>query len=631
MHRSFQRTGLINWIALLALAAGLEVVSRLGSSDTAEVGAVFVLVGLLTGVISWFQMRLESAEEAERLELDDLARSRSSAALFDSTAAEAFPARKARAQFEKWILPALTLLLFVVEALAVYYFYRTLRERDPVTGSASTLAMAMFAAMSLVAFLLGKFSTRLAQLEGIRLLRPGGSALMLGALLAFLAAATESLQWFGFPKYDQHVAWVLTALLAVVGLETLLALVFEAYRPRVGGKDVRLIYESRLVGLLGQPTGLFATAAQALDYQFGFKVSDTWFYRFIEEKIGRFALVWIGIIALSDCFVFVEPGEQALRERFGSPSGEVLGAGVAFKFPRPVDVIRRFPTAEIQGFNVGFVPDEKLETERTLLWTRSHYKEEFNLLVASREQLSSTNSTDTEQTVPVNLLTVSIPVQFLVRNVKDWAYNHAEPKAMLEKIANREVVRYMASVDIEKVMSFGRLDASAELRRNIQAQADAARLGVEVVFVGLQDIHPPIGSKENQVAAAFEKVIGAEQEKESKILEAEGYAFEALPTAQANAARTVNEAKGVAAQKVAEAAGRAAQFGHQLVAYRTAPALFMTRNYVDAFSRSAAGARKLVILPTNTHDVIIFNLEDKVRQDLLDVPLEPAKRDEPKK
>ena len=228
MHRSFQRTGLINWIALLGLAAGLEVVSRLGSSATAEVGAAFVLVGLLTAVISWFQMRLESAEEAERLEMDDLARSRSAAALFDTSAAEAFPARKARIQFEKWIIPALTLGLFAVEALATYYFYRTLKERDPVTGGSSTLAMAMFAAMSLVAFLLGKFSSRLAQLEGIRLLRPGGSALMMGALLAFLAASTESLQWFGFPKYDVQVAWVLTGLLAIVGLETLLALVFEA-------------------------------------------------------------------------------------------------------------------------------------------------------------------------------------------------------------------------------------------------------------------------------------------------------------------------------------------------------------------------------------------------------------------
>jgi membrane protease subunit HflK len=625
MHRNFQRTGLLNWIALTGLGIGLLVVSKLGESLTAVVGAAFVGVGIVTALTSWFQMRLEASEEAERMEMEDLARSRSKASLFDSEAAEAFPARKSRIQFEKWIIPAITLVLFLLEAGATYYLYRTLKAKAPAASAPATLAMAMFAAMSLVAFLLGKYSSRLAQLEGVRLLRPGGSALMLGSLLAFLATSTEALQWFGFPQYDLHVAWILTGLMAVVALETLFALVFEAYRPRVSGKEVRLIYESRLVGLLGQPTGLFATAAQALDYQFGFKVSDSWFYKFIEEKIGRFALMWIAILALSDCVVFIDPGEQALRERFGRPTGDVIGPGIAFKLPRPIDAIYRFPTAEVQGFNVGFVPDDKLESERTLLWTRAHYKEEFNILVASGEQ-TAVGSTDSDQTVPVNLLTLSIPVQFVIRDVKAWAYNHAEPKLLLERLANREVVRYMASVDIEKVMSYGRLEAAGDLKKRIQAAADASTLGAEVVFVGLQDIHPPMGTKELQVAAAFEKVIGAEQEKESKILTAEGYAFETLPKAAASAAKMVNESKGVAAQKVAEAAGRAEQFGKQLEAYRTAPSVFLARNHLETFARSAAASRKLVILPTNTHDVIIFNLEDRIRQDLLDVQVDTTKK-----
>lgn len=625
MHRNFQRTGLLNWIALTGLGIGLLVVSRLGESLTAVVGAAFVAVGVVTALTSWFQMRLEASEEAERLEMEDLARSRSKASLFDSEAAEAFPARKSRTQFEKWIIPAITLVLFVLEAGATYYLYRTLKAKAPAASAPATLAMAMFAAMSLVAFLLGKYSSRLAQLEGVRLLRPGGSALMLGSLLAFLATSTEALQWFGFPQYDLHVAWILTGLMAVVALETLFALVFEAYRPRVSGKEVRLIYESRLVGLLGQPTGLFATAAQALDYQFGFKVSDSWFYKFIEEKIGRFALMWIAILALSDCVVFIDPGEQALRERFGRPTGDVIGPGIAFKLPRPIDAIYRFPTAEVQGFNVGFVPDEKLESERTLLWTRAHYKEEFNILVASGEQ-TAVGATDSDQTVPVNLLTLSIPVQFVIRDVKAWAYNHAEPKLLLERLANREVVRYMASVDIEKVMSYGRLEAAVDLKKRIQAAADASKLGADVVFVGLQDIHPPMGTKELQVAAAFEKVIGAEQEKESKILTAEGYAFETLPKASASAAKMVNESKGVAAQKVAEAAGRAEQFGKQLEAYRAAPSVFLARNHLETFARAAAASRKLVILPTNTHDVIIFNLEDRIRQDLLDVQVDTTKK-----
>ena len=631
MERHSLKTGTINWIALLGLAIGLEVVSKMADSATAELGAAFTLVGLVTALVGWFQMRLEASEETERLEMEELARSRSKAALFDSTADEAFPARKSRMLFEKWFVPGLTFVLFLMQAGGVAYFFRDLKAKMSTSSAPSTLAMAMFAGLSLVAFLLGKYACRLAQLEGVRLLRPGGSALMLGSLLAFLATASEALQWFGFPGYDLQIAWVLTGLLAVVAVETLLALVFEAYRPRVQGKEVRLIYESRLVGLLGQPTGLLATAAQALDYQFGFRVSESWFYRFLEEEFTRFVLIWIGILAASDCVVFIDAGEQGLRERFGRPVGGVLNPGIAFKFPRPIDRIYRHPVSEVQGFNVGFVPDEKLEGQRTVLWTRAHYKEEFNLLVASREQNVATNATEGEQIVPVNLLTVSIPVQYLIRDLRAWAYQHGEPRLLLERLANREVVRYMASVDIETIMSDGRQQAARDLRSTIQAAADKAGLGAEIIYVGLQDIHPPIGTKELKVAEAYEKVIGAEQEKEARILEADAYALETVPTAKAAAEKTLNDSRSVSKQKVAEASGRATQFASQLQAFRTAPGVFTARNHLETFARASAGSRKIVILPTNTQDVLLFNLEDKIRQDLLDVTIEPVKKDEPKK
>jgi membrane protease subunit HflK len=631
MERHALKTGTLNWIALLGLAIGLEVVSKIADSATAELGAAFTLVGLVTALVAWVQMRLEASEETERLEMDELARSRSKAALFDSTADEAFPARKSRMLFDKWFIPGLTLVVFLMQAGGVAYFFQDLKTKTATGAPPSTLAMAMFAGLSLVAFLLGKYACRLAQLEGIRLLRPGGSALMLGSLLAFLATVSEALQWFGFPQYDRQIAWVLTGLLALVGIETLLALVFEAYRPRVQGKEVRLIYESRLVGLLGQPTGLFATAAQALDYQFGFRVSDSWFYRFLEEKLSRFALIWIGILAASDCVVFIDAGEQGLRERFGKPVGSVLTPGIAFKLPRPIDQIHRHPVAEIQSFSVGFVPDEKLEKEDTILWTRAHYKEEFNLLVASREQNVASNAAESEQIVPVNLLTVSIPIQYLIKDIRAWAYGHGEPQAMLERLANREVVRYMASVDIETIMSDGRQKAAGELKANIQAAADKAGLGTEIVFVGLQDIHPPIGTKDLKVAEAYEKVIGAEQEKEARILEADAYALETVPAAKAAAEKTLNDSKAIAAQKVAEASGRASQFSSQLLAYHAAPKVFTTRNHLETFAKASSGSRKIVILPTNTQDVILFNLEDKIRQDLLDVTIEPVKKDEPKK
>ncbi len=108
-------------------------------------------------------------------------------------------------------------------------------------------------------------------------------------------------------------------MLGLVAVENLLTLVFEIYRPRVKGQAEHPLYESRLIGLLSQPGGLITTAAQALDYQFGFKVSETWFYRYLERALAWLILGQIVVLLLSTSFAFVEIGEHGLLERFGRP------------------------------------------------------------------------------------------------------------------------------------------------------------------------------------------------------------------------------------------------------------------------------------------------------------------------
>src|SRR5581483_1741504 len=114
-----------------------------------------------------------------------------------------------------------------------------------------------------------------ARLEGQQLLRPGASYLLLGAYLIGLATASLAAAEFGFPRVDHYVARALCVILTLVAVETVLNLILEIYRPRTRGEQARVLYDSRLIGMLSQPESLITTAAQALDYQFGFKVSET--------------------------------------------------------------------------------------------------------------------------------------------------------------------------------------------------------------------------------------------------------------------------------------------------------------------------------------------------------------------
>jgi regulator of protease activity HflC (stomatin/prohibitin superfamily) len=466
----------------------------------------------------------------------------------------------------------------------------------------------------LVLFLLGKFSTTIARLEDHRLLRPSAGYLLLSAYLSVAVALGIMFVVMGFKQVDFYVARALCALLALVAVETLVNLILEMYRPRVKGKVERPLYESRLVGLLGQPEGLITTAAQALDYQFGFKVSETWFYRlFVERALAWFFILQLGVLFLSTGVVFIDAGEQGVLEHFGQPKG-LLDPGAHLKWPWPVDRVYRYRTEQIQSFEIGTAPDpthQEGQQGHAVLWTVAHSKED-NFLVANRgPSLSSTNQSS-KQAPPVSLLTGTLPIQYQVTNLTHWAYNNEDPAALLQDLASREIVRFMAGVDMNEVMSYGRLRAAEDLRVRIQAAAERGQLGARILSVGLQDLHPPV-----KVAPDYEKVVAATHTRRAKILAARADEIRTNALAEARATNLVNQASADRFRAGVDALAKSALFTNQIPAFHAAPSVYAQRAYLQTFVAATANARKYILLTTNTHDVLTFDLQDKIRADLL--------------
>ncbi len=619
MQRNLTRIGLVNLcLLLLAGAVGLFI-SRQGGSLAGQAGMAFLGAGILVSLLSWFQMRLEERERLEKLELEELARSAKGSTLFDTGDAEIFPAQRAREQFERFVVPGVTLLLFVLQAAGSVALWVWLQPKIAAPLRQPMLLMALFGMFALVLLLIGKYGAKLAQLDSQRLLRPGSAYVLLGSAVSFAIALGIGAVEAGFPRVDLFLARGLAILLGVAAVETLITLVLEVYRPRVKGRvESRVIYESRLVGLLGQPAGLFSTVAQALDYQFGFKVSDTWFYQFVQRSAGWVVLGQLAILLLSTCVVFIDAGEEALLERFGRPVAgrEVLGPGVHFKAPWPVDEIYRERTRELRSFLIGLIPDDedpKRDPEpKILLWTVSHAKEEFNMMVASRDGYRS-SSGGSDQAPPVNLVTVNIPVQYEVRDLRAWATGHAAATNHLERLAMREVNLYLVGVDFFEFMSSGAEAAAKALHANIQKAADDAKLGVNILFVGLQGVHPPV-----KVGKDFNAVSAAAQEKEATIERARAYAITNAIFARAEATNRIRLAESHRLRTVASTVAQAAQFTNQVKAYLQSPEVYRQRAYLNTLARGAASARKFVLTSTNAKEVVTLNLEDKLRPDLLD-------------
>ena len=288
----------------------------------------------------------------------------------------------------------------------------------------------------------------------------------------------------------------------------------------------------------------------------GFKVSQTWFYKLLEKAIVPLVLFMMLTLFVLSCIVIIEPGHEAVIEHLGTYE-RIAGPGISFKYPWPFDKTYKYATSRVQQIDIGFVQSEEDEG-KPLLWGEKHYQEEYPILVAT-ETGSIGDIQSEEGTVPVSIVQTAVPVQYKIKNLEDYVYNHSEPEEMLESICYREFVRFAASAKIEtdeegnsnpdgklSILGAGRKAAGEFLAKQIQSKADEAKLGVEIVFVGLQGIHPPV-----EVAADYQNVIGAVQKKQAAILNAEAQANKILT----ELAGSIEQAEGLydLAQKYEEA------------------------------------------------------------------------------
>jgi membrane protease subunit HflK len=198
-----------------------------------------------------------------------------------------------------------------------------------------------------------------------------------------------------------------------------------------------------------------------------------------------------------------------------------------------------------------------------------------------------------------------------------FAYGNVAPEAMLKKLGEQTVVGYLVSSTMDDLMASGRGDAEAALKKNLQQLADQNSLGVEIIRVAIMDAHPPV----EQVAPAYQNVIGALEEKETMILKAQSYAAKTVPAAQSTAEEIVEDAKAYQYKIRTVARAESERFGKQLTTYNMMPSMFKLKAYLDFLENDCQNVRKYVVSSNLRNEVYELNLEEKERIDLVDTDL----------
>ena len=208
MDRSYSRIGLTNWIVITLAAIAVELLARLASSSAVEAAAIFLALGSPIAFLGWFQMRLVSRETEEQGEMEELSLRRGDSSLFAESAADAFPARRARMSFERWIVPTVTILVFVGQVVGTWWIFKEFKAWDGTKVDQASLVAASLAGIGLILLLLGLYSSKLARYAGVGLLRPSSAFLVLGALLVLAAAGTSIGVYATYQSWDKYLTIV---------------------------------------------------------------------------------------------------------------------------------------------------------------------------------------------------------------------------------------------------------------------------------------------------------------------------------------------------------------------------------------------------------------------------------------
>jgi membrane protease subunit HflK len=143
----------------------------------------------------------------------------------------------------------------------------------------------------------------------------------------------------------------------------------------------------------------------------------------------------------------------------------------------------------------------------------------------------------------------------------------------------------------------------------MQQILDNYKTGISLSRVTIQNAQPP-----EQVQAAFDDAVKANQDRTRQKNEGEAYANDVIPKARGTAARLTEEAEGYKARVVANAEGEASRFRQVLAEYVKAPAITRERIYIETLQSVLSSTSKILVDTKASGNLLYLPLDKLMRQ-----------------
>jgi membrane protease subunit HflK len=295
---------------------------------------------------------------------------------------------------------------------------------------------------------------------------------------------------------------------------------------------------------------------------------------------GGKALWWLaaGVVVLwmlSGIYI-VEPDEEGVVLRFGEYNRSVP-PGPHYRMPFPIESVDTPKVTQVQRVEVGF---RSLAKSTGQAQVRAVPEEAYTL------------------TGDENIVNVQFSVQYKIRDAVEYLFRVTNQAAVVQSAAEAAMREVIGTSEIDSALTDGKLKIQEDATRLLQTILDRYEVGVQIIAVQLQDVHPP-----QDVIEAFKDVASAREDKSRIINEAEAYRNEILPRARGQAAEMLNQAQAYRMTRIRGAEGEAGRFSAVLAEYLKARDVTKKRLYYETLEDilSSTDLEK-IILPQGATD-----------------------------
>ena len=203
-----------------------------------------------------------------------------------------------------------------------------------------------------------------------------------------------------------------------------------------------------------------------------------------------------------------------------------------------------------------------------------------------------------------NVVRVEMEVQYRILEPYKYNFSVTSPETSLSQAFDSAIRYVVGHSKMDDVLTSGREVARQNVSEELQAIIEPYDMGISIVDMNFKDARPP-----EEVKAAFDDAIAAQEDEQRFINEAEAYSREIEPRARGQVNRMAEEAQAYKEQSILKAQGEIARFEELLPQYQAAPKVTRSRIYIETLESVYSNTSKIMVDTKGTGNMLYLPLD----------------------